>query len=120
MFFQSCEAVGKEALAPERDNLTARVQACGDFVVGHTFGSVQNHLGLLNLKIRQRIFCSTPSQLGFFGGRQGYDKWAWSRHSGASHPQDAMPRAQFQDSIYVSVFMKYSTKPGLAWRVASL
>jgi hypothetical protein len=52
MLFQSGEAVGKEPLTPKRDHLTASIQACGDLVVGQSFGGVKDHLGSLNLKIR--------------------------------------------------------------------
>jgi hypothetical protein len=52
MFFQSREAVGEKALAPKRDHLTASVQTRSDLVVGHAFGSVEDHLGSLDLKIR--------------------------------------------------------------------
>jgi hypothetical protein len=52
MLFQPGEAVGKKALAPKRDHLTAGIQTRGDLVVGHAFGCVQDHLGPLNLKIR--------------------------------------------------------------------
>jgi hypothetical protein len=61
VFFQPCEAVGEKALAPERDHLTASVQARGDLVVGHALGCMENHLGTLDLKIRQRIFSRTPA-----------------------------------------------------------
>ena len=78
------EAVGKKALAPERDYFTASVQTRGDVVVGHAFGSVQNHLGTLDLKVRQRIFSCPPAQLGFLGRREailnGLDL-AWPRTS---------------------------------------
>jgi len=52
VFFQASEAVGEETLAPKRDDLTASVQTGSDLVVGHAFGSVENHLGTLDLKIR--------------------------------------------------------------------
>jgi hypothetical protein len=52
MLFQASETVGKEALPPEPDHFTTSVQTSGNFVVGHAFGCVQNHLGSLNLKIR--------------------------------------------------------------------
>jgi hypothetical protein len=61
MFFQPWEAVGKKALAPKRDHLTAGVQTGGDLVVGHAFGCVENHFGTLDLKIRQRIFSRAPA-----------------------------------------------------------
>jgi hypothetical protein len=67
MLFQSCETVREEALAPERDHFTASVQTRGNLVVGHAFGCVEDHLGSLNLKIWQRIFSSSPAQLGSFG-----------------------------------------------------
>jgi hypothetical protein len=52
MFFQPWEAVGEKALAPKRDHFTASVQTRSDLVVGHAFGSIENHLGTLDLKIR--------------------------------------------------------------------
>jgi len=61
MFFQPWEAADKKALAPNRDHLTAGVQTGGDLVVGHAFGSIENHFGTLNLKIRQRIFSCAPA-----------------------------------------------------------
>jgi hypothetical protein len=61
MFFQPWEAVDKKTLAPKRDHLTAGVQTGGDLVVGHACGSMENHFGTLDLKIRQRIFCRTPA-----------------------------------------------------------
>jgi len=70
MLFQPRKAIGEEALAPERDHLTAGVQARGDPVVGHSFGRVEDHLGTLNLKIQQRIFRRTPAQLGFLDKRE--------------------------------------------------
>ena len=51
-FFQPGEAVGKGALAPKRDHFTAGVEAVGDLVVGHALGSVKDHFGTLDLKIR--------------------------------------------------------------------
>jgi hypothetical protein len=70
------EAVGEEALAPKRDHFTAGVQTSGDLVVGHAFCRVEDHLGALHLKIRQRIFSRTPSQLGLFGTGEGDSEWA--------------------------------------------
>jgi hypothetical protein len=61
MFFQPWEAVRKKALAPKGDHFTAGIQTRGDFVVGHAFGCIENHLGALDLKIRQRIFSRTPT-----------------------------------------------------------
>src|SRR5450755_3480668 len=81
MFFQPCEAVGEETLAPKRDHLTASVQTGSDLVVGQAFGCVENHLGALNLKIRQRIFSRTSAQLGLFGRREGNRERARSGHS---------------------------------------
>jgi len=52
MFFQSCETVLEEALAPERNHFTASVQTLGNLIVGHAFGRVEDHLGSLHLKIR--------------------------------------------------------------------
>jgi hypothetical protein len=52
MLFQSCEAVSKEALAPEPDHFTASVQTRGNLVVGHAVGGKKDHFGALNLKIR--------------------------------------------------------------------
>jgi hypothetical protein len=52
MLFQSCKAVGEKALAPKADHLTAGIETGGDLVVGQTFGSVKDHLGSLDLKIR--------------------------------------------------------------------
>jgi hypothetical protein len=71
VFFQPCEAVRKKALAPKRDDLTAGVQTRGNLIVGHALGCIENHLGTLDLKIRQRIFSGTPAQLGFLGRRKG-------------------------------------------------
>jgi hypothetical protein len=76
MFFQSWEAVGVEALAPKRDHLTASVQTGGDLVVGHAFGCIENHLGALHLKIRQRIFSSALAEFGLLGRREGNGKRA--------------------------------------------
>jgi hypothetical protein len=61
MLFQPGKAIGKKALAPKRDHLTAGIQTRCDVVVGHAFGCVEDHLGSLNLKIRQRIFCRPPA-----------------------------------------------------------
>jgi hypothetical protein len=52
MLFQPCQAVGKKALAPKGDHLTAGVQTGGDLVVGQTSGRIEDHLGSLDLKIR--------------------------------------------------------------------
>jgi len=52
MLLQSSEAVGEKTLAPQRDHFTASAQRCSDLVVGHALGSVKDHLGSLNLKIR--------------------------------------------------------------------
>jgi len=46
------EAIGKEPFPPATDNLTAAVEAFGDFVVVQALGGQQDHLGSLNLKIR--------------------------------------------------------------------
>jgi hypothetical protein len=76
MLFQSSEAVGEEALTPQADHFTAGAQRSSDVLVGHAFGSVEDHLGSLNLKIRQRIFRGTPVQLGLFGRRESNHEWA--------------------------------------------
>jgi hypothetical protein len=76
VFFQPWEAVSKKALTPKRDHFTAGVQTRRDLVVGHAFGSMEDHLGTLNLKIRQRIFSRTSAQLGFLGRREGNREWA--------------------------------------------
>jgi hypothetical protein len=76
MFFQSSEALGEKALAPHGDDLTARVQTSGNSVVAHAFGSVEDHLGSLYLKIRQRILAGPSAQLGFLGRREGDIVWA--------------------------------------------
>jgi hypothetical protein len=52
MLFQPCKAVGKKALPPKADHLTAGVQTRGDLVVGQTFGRIEDHLGSLDVKIR--------------------------------------------------------------------
>ena len=52
MLFQPGKAVGKKALPPKRDHLTAGIETGGDLVVGHAFGRVEDHPGSLNLKIR--------------------------------------------------------------------
>jgi hypothetical protein len=72
VFFQSWQAVSEKALAPKRDHFTASVQTRSDLVVGHAFGSVEDHLGTLNLIIRQSIFPRPPTQLGLLGGRESY------------------------------------------------
>jgi hypothetical protein len=46
------EAIGKEPFPPATDNLTAAVEAPGNFVVVPSLGGQQDHLGSLNLKIR--------------------------------------------------------------------
>jgi hypothetical protein len=70
MLFQTCQTVGKEAFAPQGDDLTAGVQSLGNLVVGHAFGSVEDHSGSLNLEIRQRIFCCASAQLHFLARRE--------------------------------------------------
>src|SRR5512142_2978559 len=106
MLFQSCETVGKEALAPERDHFTASVQTRGNLVVGHAVGGVENHLGSLNLKIRQRIFSSSPVQLGALGRREADLVGARSWQGSTPHHQDAMLMSGFQGQQYVGVFLK--------------
>jgi hypothetical protein len=76
MFFQSREAIRKEALAPHGDDLTAGVQTGGNAVVAPAFGSIENHLGPLHLKIRQRILSGPAAQLGLLGRREGDIVWA--------------------------------------------
>jgi hypothetical protein len=61
MFFQSCETISEKTLAPKGDYFAARIQTRSDLIVGHAFGRVEDHLGPLDLKIRQRIFCRTPA-----------------------------------------------------------
>jgi hypothetical protein len=93
MFFQPWEAVGKKALAPKRNHLTASVQTGGDLVVGHTFGGVENHFGTLDLKIRQRIFSRSPAQFGFLGRREYDRERARSCHAYAPYQHNATPRS---------------------------
>jgi hypothetical protein len=71
VFFQSSQALGEEALSPHGDDFTASVQSGGNSVVAHAFGGVQDHLGSLHLKIRQRIFAGPAAQLGSLSRREG-------------------------------------------------
>jgi hypothetical protein len=70
VLFQTCQTVGKEAFAPQRDYLTASVQSLGDLVVGHAIGRMEDHPGSLNLKMRQRIFRCASAQFRFLGRRE--------------------------------------------------
>src|ERR1035438_7808404 len=54
-FFQSRKPLGEEPLAPHRDHITAGSQPLRNIVVAPSFRGEQNHLGALDLKIRQRI-----------------------------------------------------------------
>jgi hypothetical protein len=109
MLFQSCETIGKEAFAPKRDHFTASVQTRGNLVVGHAGGCVENHLGSLNLKIRQRIFSSSPVQLGALGRREADFVGARSWQGETPHHQDVTAMPRFQAMGYVSVFLECGT-----------
>jgi hypothetical protein len=45
-------ATDAQLAEPKRDHFTAGVEAVGDLVVGHAVGSVKDHFGTLDLKIR--------------------------------------------------------------------
>jgi hypothetical protein len=49
---QASQAFGEEALAPQADDFAPRIQAPGDFIIGQTFGGMEDHSGAKNLKIR--------------------------------------------------------------------
>jgi hypothetical protein len=51
-FFQACQSLPVEALAPLTYHFAARIQAQGDLVVANALGGHQNHLGSLDLEVR--------------------------------------------------------------------
>jgi hypothetical protein len=81
---QAGEPLFEEAFAPLGDHFAATVQVLGNPVVSPSIGSQEDHLGPLNLKIRQRIFSGSSLQLSGFIGDQLDSIWALPRH--ASRP----------------------------------
>jgi hypothetical protein len=71
MLFQTCQTIGEKTLPPQRNHFTAGIQGRRDLVVGHALGGVKDHLGPLNLEIRQRILCGSSLQFRSFRWRQG-------------------------------------------------
>ena len=64
--FQARQSFLEEPLAPQTDHFAPRIQARGDLVVAHSLGGHQNHLGPLDLEVRQRIFGRATTQLARF------------------------------------------------------
>lgn len=67
-FFQSGEPFLEKAFPPQADNLAARTQVRGNFIVAEALGREQDHLGAHNLEIWQRILCFSPSKLALLCG----------------------------------------------------
>ena len=56
-FFQARQSLLVEALSPHADHLAPGIQSGGDLIVAHPLGRHENHLGPLDLEVRQRILC---------------------------------------------------------------
>ena len=74
--FQAWQALVKEAFAPKTNDVTAHRQRGGDFVIGQTLRSQEDHSGTKDNIIWQRIFSRpTLQELPFLSG-QTDDVWA--------------------------------------------
>jgi hypothetical protein len=58
---QAGQAFGEESFAPQTDHFAACIQAPGNFIIGQSFGGMEDHPGTRDLKIWQRIFAGAPS-----------------------------------------------------------
>jgi len=89
-FLKAIQAVFEEALAPEADDLAARVEALGDEAIGEVLGGEKHHLGADNLEIRQRIAGGPALQFAVFVLGQDDGIGALARHGGSVKGQSAM------------------------------
>jgi hypothetical protein len=82
MFFESRQAVVKEALTPLTHDVPANGERSSDLVIGESLGGEQDHLGPKDLKVWQRILSGTTFQNLALILRETYRKRAVSWHCG--------------------------------------
>jgi hypothetical protein len=52
LLVQPCEALFEEPFAPLADDLTRRIEPCGDLIIAETLGSIEDDLGPHHISIR--------------------------------------------------------------------
>src|SRR5439155_2679677 len=95
------------------DDFAPSIQPSRNEVVGQVFGGHEDDFGPKDLKIRQRIFNRSVSELSLLTLSENDREWAFSWHTICTFfCRDNMPKgARYGQLKYVSVFNKSSTKP---------